>query len=65
MTPLTEEEKKARPFNVEEVAEYLRIHPNTILQWIKAGRLKAHKVGREWRIKRYDLDSFIDENPSK
>ena len=65
MTPLTEEEKRSRPLNVEEVAEYLQIHPNTIFKWIKAGKLKAYKVGREWRIKRDDLDSFIVEKPSK
>ena len=64
MAPLTEEEKSSRPLIVEEVAEYLQIHPATVLKWIKAEKLKAYKVGREWRIKRDELESFMYTKPS-
>ncbi len=56
---LTEREKAARPFTVEETAEYLKIHPKTITKWILSGRLKAAKVGREWRIPRSEIDKLL------
>ena len=56
---LTEEEKASRPFTAEDAAEYLQVHVNTITRMIKEGKLKACKVGREWRITREELDEFV------
>jgi len=44
---------------VEEVAEKLRLHPNTIRIYIKEGRLPAAKFGKVYRIKEEDLEEFI------
>ncbi|MCK5307190.1 MAG: helix-turn-helix domain-containing protein [Zetaproteobacteria bacterium] len=35
---------------VQEVCNLLRVHPNTVYNWIRSGRLSAFKVGRAWRI---------------
>lgn len=35
---------------VKEVAGLLRVHVNTIYNWIRGGKLYAFKVGRDWRI---------------
>lgn len=44
---------------VEEVAEELRVHPETVRQWIRGGELDAFDTGRGYRISRTDLDNFV------
>lgn len=44
---------------VREVGEYLRIAPNTVYRWCRAGKLRAIKIGKEWRIEQKDLDQFL------
>ena len=45
--------------NLDETANLLRVSNQTIYNMIKDGRLKAYKVGREWRIMQKDIESFI------
>jgi len=45
---------------IEEVAEILRVSSRSVNRYIKSGRLKASKLG-VWRIKRSDLDNFLEE----
>jgi len=45
-------------YTVEAVAERLRLHPKTILRFIRDGRLRATKVGKQYRILRSDLDAL-------
>jgi len=42
-------------YTVEQVAKILDLHPKTVLRFIHQGALKAHKIGRAWRIKQEDL----------
>lgn len=44
---------------VIEVAEYLRIHPEVVRRWLREGKLKGYKVGKEWRISKRDIDDMI------
>jgi len=44
----------------EEVAERLRIHHLTVMNYLRAGKIKGHKIGRLWRVKEGDLDAFIE-----
>ena len=57
---LTEEEKAARPFTVEETAEFLKIHKNTIQKWLMSGKIKGAKVGREWRIPKSEIYRLLN-----
>lgn len=41
---------------VEEVAEYLRIHPYTARRLARAGKLPGFKVGGQWRFKKYEIE---------
>ena len=45
-------------FSLKEVAELLDCHTETIRRAIKAGKLKAAKVGRDYRISKPDLDEY-------
>ncbi|MBN8949867.1 helix-turn-helix domain-containing protein [Rhizobium sp. 60-20] len=48
-------------FTVEVAAEQLRLHPKTILRFIREGRLRATKVGRQYRILRSDLNALVGD----
>lgn len=45
---------------VGEVADKLRTSITTVRELIKAGKLPAIKVGREYRIKQNDLETYIN-----
>lgn len=47
-------------YTVNEVAELLRVSKLTIWRYINAGKLPAYKLGRDWRIKKSELESFIE-----
>lgn len=46
---------------VREIATLLRIDVKTVRRWIDAGKLPATRVGRDWRIERADLKSYLLE----
>ena len=43
----------------EEVAAMLRVSTMTIYRVIKASRLTAYKFGKDWRIRKDDLERFL------
>jgi excisionase family DNA binding protein len=45
--------------SVEEVAEHLQVHKDTIRLWIKKGEIPARKIGRLWRFKISEIDEWI------
>ena len=45
-----------------EAAKLLRVSKLTIYRWIKAGKLPASKLGRNIRINKAELKSFIEGN---
>jgi excisionase family DNA binding protein len=46
---------------VEEVADALRVHTNSVLRYCSDGRLRATKVMGQWRIAVADLEQFIND----
>ncbi len=44
---------------VAEVAEILKLNPQTIRNWIDAGKLPAYRVGRRVRVGRLELETLI------
>lgn len=44
---------------VAEVAAYLKISPTTVWRHCSTGVLPAFRVGRQWRVERRDLDTWI------
>jgi excisionase family DNA binding protein len=51
-------------YTVEQFAERLKLHPKTVLRFIREGRLRAVKVGRSWRILRSEMEAFGGFTPS-
>ena len=43
----------------EEVLEYLQINLRTVYRLIKAGKIPAIRVGRQWRFRKTDLDTWL------
>ncbi|HUW21114.1 MAG TPA: helix-turn-helix domain-containing protein [Candidatus Bathyarchaeia archaeon] len=50
---------------VEQVADRLQVHWQTVLNYIKSGKLKALKLGKGYRISQKALDKFIKENSAR
>jgi excisionase family DNA binding protein len=49
----------------QEVAQMLKLNIMTIYEYIREGRLKAIKFGRNYRILLKDFEKFIDEQRVK
>lgn len=46
---------------IDEVAEYLRLTPQTIYKWAQEKRIPAVKLGKEWRFRRSVIDKWFDD----
>jgi len=44
----------------EEVLEYLQVNLRTVYRLIKAGKIPAVRVGRQWRFQKRDIDAWLD-----
>ena len=47
---------------LEEVAEYLRLKPQTIYTWAQEKKIPAAKLGKEWRFKKSIIDKWFDQH---
>src|SRR4051812_32393640 len=45
-------------FTVEQAAEHLDLHVKTVRRFIHEGKIKAKRIGKEYRITRADLEEF-------
>ena len=46
-------------YTAQELADELRVNIMTIYRYIKAGKLKTHKIGKEFRITKSEYQSFL------
>lgn len=54
--------KEIEVYTLNEIADLLQVTKRSLYSWIKSGRLKALKVGREWRVTKKSLEAFLEEN---
>ena len=47
-------------YSVEQVADMLRLHPKTLRRYIAEGKLRASKLGKQYRISGHDLSIFTE-----
>jgi excisionase family DNA binding protein len=44
---------------IEEVAAWLRVAARTLRQWAEVGVIPAFKLGRQWRFRRTDIETWL------
>lgn len=47
-----------------EAAEYLGVKKETVRNWIKKTDIPAHKIGKLWKFKKSELDSWVKSGKS-
>jgi excisionase family DNA binding protein len=50
-------------YSVEQVADRLGLHVRTIRSYVRDGRLKANKIGKQYRIAASDLQALTGHAP--
>jgi excisionase family DNA binding protein len=48
-------------YSVEQVATLLGLHVKTVRTYVRDGRLKAVRIGKQYRISRDDLEAFTGQ----
>lgn len=48
--------------NIEEVAKYLKMKPQTIYTWAQNGKIPAAKIGKEWRFRKDIIDAWFNQH---
>jgi len=52
-------------YTTEELAKELKVNIMTIYRYIKAKKLKAYKIGKEFRIDKEELNKFLNKVKTK
>lgn len=47
-----------------QIAENLQVTEKTVTRWLQAGDLKGIKIGRLWRIREEDFETFVQLSSS-
>lgn len=50
--------------SLEDIADHLSISKDTVRGWIKKGTIPYHKVGRQYRFRISEVDSWIESGAS-
>jgi excisionase family DNA binding protein len=51
----------AAVMTLDEVAQYLNVHPSTIYRMLKKNNIPAFKVGSDWRFNQESIDRWMRE----
>ena len=52
-------------YTAQDLADKLSVNIMTIYRYIKAKRLTAHKIGKEFRISRADFEKFLERTKTQ
>lgn len=61
-------DESGRLLTVPEVAERLRVDPETVRRWLRSGRLAGYQPGGEkagWRVTESALQAYVEERYGK
>ena len=51
--------------SLDDAAEYLGVKSITIRDWIRKNNgIPAHKIGKQWKFKRSELDAWVKSGKS-
>ncbi len=48
-----------RWLSVDEIGDYLGIKRDTVYKWISEKDMPAHKIGRLWKLKKDEVDTWV------
>ena len=48
-------------YTAQELADKLKVNIMTIYRYIKAGKLEAYKIGKEFRIDKEEFNTFLNK----
>ncbi|MBC7753683.1 MAG: helix-turn-helix domain-containing protein [Moraxellaceae bacterium] len=48
-----------RWFSVEEIAIHLGVSKETIYRWLERKKIPAHRIGKLWKFKPSEVDSWV------
>lgn len=51
-------------YGLEEIAEHLGVHKDTIRAWIKKGTIPYYKIGRQYKFKLTEVDAWVESGQS-
>ena len=57
--------KQPEYYTAKELAEKLSLNVMTIYRYIDAGKLKAYKIGKEFRIEKSEFERFMNKAKTK
>lgn len=49
---------------IDDAAVFLDIKPVTLRKWIKEKDVPAHKIGKQWKFKRSELEDWVRSGKS-
>jgi len=52
-------------YTAQDLADKLGVNIMTIYRYIKASKLKAHKIGKEYRIDKSEFEAFLKKTSTK
>lgn len=58
-------ESPERWLSVRELAAYLGIKRDTVYKWIDRHSMPAHKMGRLWKFRRDEVDSWVKSGAAR
>jgi len=50
---------------VNELSDYLKLHPTTIYRLLKAGQLPGFRIGSDWRFNVKEIERWLTECEKK
>ena len=53
--------KDIEVYTLKEIEDLLQVTRRTLYNWIKGGKLKAFRIGKEWRVTKEALQEFLDK----
>ena len=50
--------------SIDDASLFLDIKPVTLRKWIKEKSIPAHKIGKQWKFKRSELEEWVNSGKS-
>ncbi|MCP4536650.1 MAG: helix-turn-helix domain-containing protein [Chloroflexi bacterium] len=54
--------KKTELLTTDQIAEMFHVSPRTVFRWLASGKLKGIRIGNITRVRREDLEDFLQDH---